>query len=236
MNSIKKIVSRKETSFQQNRRWHAKANRDLSSKKVTDTRLHAPFTGILTEKLIESGASAAPGVPVFTLVKTDQVYARISVSESEIANLSSGVNALIDVPVLDKKLEGKVNIINPKAEKTSKNYAVKIRLNNSDGKLLPGMIANILIKTGRKRNTILIPAQSIVRDPDNITYVFIAKDNNTAIRRRITTSAITGMNEVIVISGISSGDQLIISGQTKLEDGARISFIANPISLKNKTE
>jgi membrane fusion protein (multidrug efflux system) len=214
----------------------ARANRDMSSKKVADTRLYAPFTGILTEKLIESGASAAPGVPAFTLVKTDQVYARVSVTESEIANLSLGVNAFIDVPVLDKKLEGKVNIINPKAENTSKTYAVKIRLNNSDGKLLPGMIANILIKTGRKQNTILIPTQSIVRDPDNITYVFIAKDNNTAIRKRITTSSITGMNEVIVTSGINPGDKLIISGQTQLEDGSQISFIANAISLKKKTE
>lgn len=205
----------------------AKANKSMSAKRLADTRLYAPFTGIVTEKITEAGASAAPGLPVFTLVKTDQVYARASVAETEISSLSTGINASIEVPVLNQTLQGKVSIINPRAENSSRTYEVKIKIDNREGKLLPGMIANIRIETGKKRAQIIVPAQAILRDPDNTNYVFIAKDGQTAVKKRVTTSGVSNLNEVLISSGIKPGDQLILSGHTRLEDGSPIKFAGN---------
>ncbi|SHF37099.1 efflux RND transporter periplasmic adaptor subunit [Pedobacter caeni] len=202
----------------------AGANKSMAGKRMADTRLYAPFTGIVTEKITETGASAAPGVPVLTLVKTDQVYARASVTESEISSLSKGVNAIVEVPVLNKKLTGKITIINPRAETSSRTYEVKIKIDNNEGKLLPGMIANIRIETGKKKETIVIPAQAILRDADHINYVFITKDGQTAVKKRITTSGVNSGNQVVIMSGIKPGDQLILSGHTRLEDGSPIKF------------
>ena len=86
------------------------------------------------------------------------------------------------------------------------------------------MIADININTGKKQNAMIIPAQAVVRDSDNINYVFVAKHNNTAIKKRVRISKVTGASDLIVSDGLQAGDKLIVAGQTNLEDGAPIKF------------
>lgn len=200
----------------------AQANVSLAAKHLADTRLYAPFTGIISAKLIDRGATAAPGMPAFTILKTDQVYAKAPIAESDISKLTIGREVLVIIPVLNDSIKGNVTIINPQADNSSRTYAVKVRLNNSNKKLLPGMLTEMQVYTGSKQENIVIPAASIVRDADDLTYVFVADQNNKAIRRRITASGVTTDNEVIVQAGLKAGDKLIVNGQTRLEDGSSI--------------
>ena len=202
----------------------ATANKNLSAKHLADTRLYAPFSGIISAKLTEKGAMASPGVPAFTLLKTDQVYARASIAESEINKISVGKDALITIPALNESMKGNISIINPQADNVSKTYLVKIRLNNDRGKLLPGMITEIQINSGKKRDVIVIPANAVVRDADEITYVFVIGKNGKAIRKRIVVSGISSDDDVIIGSGLNMGDKVVIAGQTKLEDGMNVQF------------
>ena len=202
----------------------ATANKNLSAKHLADTKLYAPFSGIISAKLTERGAMVSAGIPVFTLLKTDQVYARASIAESEIGKLAVGKDAQVTIPVLNDSMRGKISIINPQADNVSKTYLVKIRLKNDRGKLLPGMITEIQINAGRKKNVIVIPANAVVRDADGITYVFVAGENGKAIRKRVVASGVSGDNDVIIGSGLHAGDKLVIAGQTKLEDGAELQF------------
>ena len=214
----------------------AQANVSMTGKRLSDTRLYAPFTGIISAKLIDRGASAAPGMPAFTILKTDQVYAKAPITESDISKLTIGKEVLVIVPALNDSLRGKVTIINPQADNSSRTYSVKVRLNNSGKKLLPGMLAQRQVFTGKQQQNIVIPASSIVRDADDLTYVFLATQQNTAIRRRVTTSGVTTNNEVIVQSGLRTGDRLIVNGQTRLEDGNSIQLLLSDksdLSAKN---
>lgn len=202
----------------------SKANKETASKNLQDTKLYASFSGIITHKLTEAGATAAPGIPAFTIVKTDKVYAVAAINENEISSLKIGAEAKITIPSLDKTINGRVTIINPQADDMSKTYTVKIRLDNPNGGLLPGMITDISINSGRTQNAVIIPAQSLVRDADNINYVFIAKANNTAFKKRVNISKMTGTSDVIVNDGLQAGDKLIVNGQTNLEDGTPVKF------------
>ena len=60
---------------------------------MRDTKLYASFSGIVTQKQTEAGATAAPGIPAFTLVKTDKVYAVAAITENEISSLKIGAEA-----------------------------------------------------------------------------------------------------------------------------------------------
>ncbi len=202
----------------------AEANVRVAAKRLADTKLYAPYTGIISAKLIDKGATASPGVPAFTILKTDQVYAKAPVTESDISKLAVGKEVLVIIPVLNDSIKGAVTIINPQADNSSRTYAVKVRLINKAEKLLPGMLTEMLVYTGRAQEKIVIPATSIVRDADDITYVFVANDQHKAIRRRITAAGVTGSNEVIVQEGLQAGDKLITEGQTRLEDGSSIQF------------
>ena len=200
----------------------AQASVRMASKRLADTRLYAPFAGIISAKVIDRGATAAPGMPAFTILKTDQVYATAPITESDISKLTIGREVLVVVPALNDSLKGSVTIINPQADNSSRTYRVKIRLGNSNKKLLPGMLTEMKVYTGSDEQNIVIPAASIVRDADDLTYVFVASQNKKAVRRRITASGVTTNNEVIVQSGLQAGDKLIVNGQTRLADGSSI--------------
>lgn len=201
----------------------AKANKTIDAKHIADSRLYAPLSGIITAKMIERGSTAAPGIPAFTIIKTDRVYAKVSVPESEIGSLKTGIKASILIPTLNETVTGIINIINPLADPVSKTYSVKIMLNNGNGRLLPGMIANVSINTGKTSHVIVIPATAVVRDADDLTYVFVAQGQK-AIRKRITASGITGANELLISDGLQVGDKIIIAGQTRLKDGSSIEY------------
>lgn len=202
----------------------AKANKEINAKHIADSRLYAPMSGIITAKLVVKGSTAAPGIPAFTIVKTDKVFARVSVPESEVGSLRKGMPATIFIPTMRDSLKGEISIINPQADAASKTYAVKVQLSNGSGRLLPGMIANVQVIPGTRETAITIPATAVVRDADDLTYVFVVSGENKAIRRRILAGRVTGMEEITVTGGLKEGDRIVTTGQTRLKDGSTITF------------
>lgn len=202
----------------------ARANKSINAKRISDSRLYAPMSGIVTARLVEKGSTAAPGIPAFTIVKTATVYARVAVPESEVGKLKTGMDATVFIPTISDSVKGRIHIINPQGDAVSKTYSVKILINNQNQRLLPGMIAYVSITPGMKENVITIPATAVVRDADDLTYVFVANDQNKVLRKRISVGVVTGNQEVVVREGLSVGDRVVIAGQSRLKDGDAISF------------
>ncbi len=197
----------------------ARANKEINAKRVRDSKLVAPIAGIITRKMIERGSTAAPDAPAFQIVKTDKVYARIAVPESQVGDLRKDMASGVLVKTLNETFYGKITIINPQADPVAKTYDVKVKLDNRSGRLLPGMIADVSIHTGKSVNVITIPSKAIVRDADDIAYAFTTNEENTAIRKRVEVKGITGDNEVIV-TGLNIGDKVVIAGQSRLKEGS----------------
>lgn len=202
----------------------ARANKSINAKRIADSKLTAPISGTISGKMIEQGSTAAPGVPAFSIVKTDHIYAKLSVPESEIGKVKRGTEVNVYIPTLNDTLTGKVSIINPQADGVSKTFPIKVLISNSTGQLLPGMIADARINTGLKTEGITIPAKAVVRDADDLTYVFVLGQENKVIRKRISLGNATGQNEILVKDGLQEGDQLVVAGQTSLKDGATVSY------------
>ncbi|WP_299781839.1 efflux RND transporter periplasmic adaptor subunit [uncultured Formosa sp.] len=200
----------------------ANANKNLAEKNLADTNLYAPFSGMITSKMTEIGATAAPGVPAFTVMKTNKVYAKASITESEIAKLKIGTDAKVEISSLNEIFNGKVAIVNPSADALTRTFNVKVRIDNNEDKLLPGMISTIKINTGNTVKVISIPSESVVRDANNILYVFVVK-NNKAIKKRVSLGNFKG-NEVIVTEGLAIGDSVVIAGNKNLKDGQTVSL------------
>ena len=81
----------------------ASAGRDIAGKKLRDTKLRTPIPGIVGVKRVEVGQMVSPGIPVFTVVKTDTIYARVAVPESEIGEIAIGQKAAVTVPALENR-------------------------------------------------------------------------------------------------------------------------------------
>lgn len=206
----------------------ARAGKNIAKKQVRDTKLRAPFSGVIGMKAIEIGQMISPGIPCFTVVKNDKIYACASIPESEIGQIKIGQKARVTVPALDDgTFYGRVKYLGAVATPQTRTYTAKILLDNPDYILRSGMIANVAIETEKKIDLLTIPSRAIVRDFDNLTYVFLAdKKNLKAFRKRVFPGSVH-KNEIRIKKGLLPEDILIIAGQHKLTDGCDITIIGN---------
>jgi RND family efflux transporter MFP subunit len=199
----------------------AQANKKINRKRIADSRLHSPSNGIITVKTAEVGGMAAPGVPAFTIVKTDMVYAQFSVPESEIGNFRQGMLVNVNIPTLQRNFTGKITIINPVADDVSKAFTLKVRLDNPGGVLMPGMITEVLAGVPVKIKQVRVPLTAIVNNVDKIPNVYVVDKNGSARLTRVTVGKIAG-DEVIITNGLEENQTIILAGQSNVKDGQKV--------------
>ncbi len=200
----------------------------IARKSLADCSLHAPFDGVISEKYAEVGQNAAPGVPVVKLVTTKVLNVKISVPESEMANVRVRQHARIAVQALgDKQYEGYIVEKGVIADPISRSYNVKIRVEGTDNALLPGMVSQVALdgadasKAGTAaKAAVVIPAHLVQLGDDNSNFVWV-DEGGKAVRRAIVCGEYQS-NGVSIVSGLKTGDRLIVEGQQKVSNGTML--------------
>lgn len=202
----------------------AQAQKNITAKHIADSRLYAPMAGVVSARLVEPGSAVSPGTPAFGLVKTDVLYAKVTVPESEVGALRRGQAVHVAVPTARATTRGILAIINPQADPVTRTYSVKVKLGNADGRLLPGMLTTVTIPTQRRADALSVPAGSVVRDADDLTYVYVVNDQRKAIRKRIITSDLVG-DSILIKSGLQPGERVVVKGQNRVQDGQAVTLL-----------
>jgi membrane fusion protein, multidrug efflux system len=199
-----------------------KAQRRLHVKNLEDTRLYAPITGVLLKRGIEEGEITDKGMPVFGVSDIYKVKAIASIPEMELRYIKLGDRAGVYIPSLDSGFFGRIVEIGTLAEPSTRTFDVKIELNNPDLLIRPGMTAEVSIKTGISKDYFSIPANAILHDVNNASYVFVADTfRKQAFKRNVSLGKIVGDN-IEIVSGLNRDELVILSGQNKLSNGTQI--------------
>lgn len=203
----------------------AQSSYDIAKKNMTDTKLYAPFSGYISEKNVEVGNNVMPGSPVVKLVTVDNVKVCISVPETEISKVNRGDNIEIVVPALNNQsFYGKINEKGVAANPISRSYVVKAEIKNPKNSLLPGMLCTLYLANRDTTSTsILLPRQIIQLSSDNQNFVW-TNNQGKALRRPVTLGEFVGDN-VVIESGLTDGEQVVVEGQQKISDGMSITVI-----------
>jgi RND family efflux transporter MFP subunit len=202
----------------------AKAQQRLHTKNFNDTKLASPINGVLLKRLTEVGEIVGVGMPFFVISDIQTVKVNASVPESDLNQIITGGEAEVYISALDTTFTGKVKEIGSVAEATSRAFTVKIELKNPKLRIRPGMTAEVKFPSSRKTEIIAVPAGSILHDTDNSTFVYIADAlGNKAFKRKVATGKIFGDN-IEIVSGIETGEKLIIGGQNKVSNGSLIAL------------
>ncbi len=196
----------------------------IARKTLNDANLYAPLSGYVSEKYVDAGMTAAPGLPVVKIVSIDPVKVSISIPENEIASIPDGADTYISVSALgDKRFTGKIVEKGVSANPITRSYDVKITVDNPDGELLPGMICDVTLNTDTASRSLTVPLDAVMLASDNSHYVWL-DSAGYAVRRSVDTGALT--DEGIVINGgIARGDSLIVKGQQKVSRGSKLTVI-----------
>jgi RND family efflux transporter MFP subunit len=190
-------------------------------RRVQDSYIKSPISGIVNERLIEPGAFVAPGTPLFNIVDVSSLKLKVNANEQQVVNLKTGDQVKITSTVFpDKTFHGVINFIAPKADNTL-NYPVEIEVTNKDANnLRAGMYATATFEFPKQDPALMIPRTSFAGGV-NSNQIFILENDNTARIRDVVSGRIIG-EQVEIIGGLTEGEIIITSGQINLIDGTQV--------------
>lgn len=198
----------------------ARSATSIAKKNLQNAILVAPFSGMITARMAETGMIVSAGMPLFRLTDMDSIKIKISVSESEISKIQIGQKCEFRVSALNKG--NFIGIVTEKgsiANLLSHTYEIVISLQEKVDGLLPGMICHVDIFTDEFYPQIILPA-SVIQLDGSRTYVWVAEDG-IAKRKEVNVGKLR-KNGVMIEYGLKEGDQVIVNGYQKISSGTKV--------------
>jgi RND family efflux transporter MFP subunit len=187
------------------------------------TNLVAPFSGVITQKNIDEGSMANPGMPLLLLEQEGDYHVKASVSEGEVGNLKVGMEAEVTVKSTGRSFEGKITEISPSSQFNGGQFQIKVTVPVAEKSgLFSGMSVNASIAAGNSSVDLspLVPASAIVHK-DQLSGLYTVSDNQTAELRWVKVGKKYG-DHVEVLSGINAAEKFIVKSEGKLFSGASV--------------
>ncbi|QDP02402.1 efflux RND transporter periplasmic adaptor subunit [Thalassotalea sp. PS06] len=201
------------------------AQLNLANEELSRHTLKAPFAGVITAKLTEVGESVGNDTPVFILTKLDPIYVQIQVPIRHYGDINNQTQVLVDSSNNSQgAITTKVDRIVPQADAALRSFLVRLRLDNKDGRWLPGMNvrSRFLIEQNQGQASLFLPKDALVRKIDGSVKVFKivnAGQGTQAKSVSVVTGAQQGQGIAVTSSSLKVGDQVVIYGNESLRDG-----------------
>ncbi len=189
------------------------------------TRLVSPLTGVVLERRSEPGNLVSPGGEVLQLGDFSQVKAVVPVSELDLAALRVGQTVAVELDALgDRALTGRIGRISPVADATARQVPVEVVLPNPGGQIGSGLLARVRFQAG-DRNTIAIPASAVQETEGGPTVFAVTppdENQQALVEARAVTVGEQQRGQVEILSGLQSGDRVVVNSAKPLAAGDRV--------------
>jgi multidrug efflux system membrane fusion protein len=193
-------------------------------------RITSPVAGRVGLRLVDPGnyvtASSSTGIVVITTMKPTTV--EFTVAQNDIAKVIERVNSGAQLPVTaytsDNNQEittGTLYALNNQMATSTGTVTLRAKFDNDNEALFPNEFVNVKILVDTLTQAVLVPTPAVLSGTPG-DYVYLVNANDTVSVRKVTLGASDGRNTAI-LSGLASGDSVVIDGTDRLSDGAQIS-------------
>jgi RND family efflux transporter MFP subunit len=200
----------------------AKVQKATLEEQISKATIRAPFNGIVTGKMTEEGAYAAPGMPLLQITEISNLKFTVNVPENDLSRFIEGQICQVLVDVYPELIiDGKVSMVGSQAN-MGNSYPVQLALKNTaDLKIKSGMFGKIKVKSADNKKQISIPASAMVGTTIQ-PQVFVIKNGRAVLQNIIVSERFE--DKVVVSEGISEGDHIVTNGFINLFDGAKVTL------------
>lgn len=181
------------------------------------TRILSPTSGIVTEKKIELGSMAMPGIPLLMVEDNSSYRLEVNADEKLAGRLKTGMDVSVFIEALNRELAGKVTEVVPSIDPMSRSFLVKISIKDKD--LKNGYYARVAIPVGKKQ--VMSVPENAVTEKGQLTGVYTV-DKNSVITYRLVRVGKPYGDRVEVLSGLNPEDPVIVDGVEKAVDGGSV--------------
>jgi multidrug efflux pump subunit AcrA (membrane-fusion protein) len=194
----------------------------------------APINGTVVSLPAQVGMTISQSVPLARIAGGGALEIRVYVAERFISKMAMNLPCEITLDAWPGEIfQGSISEVSPTVDPASRTMEIRVNVSNAGSKLKAGMFAKVRIITERKENIVKIPSSAVINRFGE-QYVFTVDRANPAApvaRKKTITQGILIDGVLEVQQGLSPGEEVIVRGQTLLEDGARINVIEQVQSL-----
>ena len=191
-------------------------------EQISKTTIRAPFNGIVTAKLTEEGAFAAPGIPLLQITDISNLKFTVNVPENSLSKFSLGQLCPVSADVHPEiMLTGKTIMVGSKAN-IGNSYPIQLTVKNTaDLKIKSGMFGKVDLKSESDSTRIIIPASALVGTTIK-PQVYLVKNGKAQLQDIRISERIE--NKVVVTEGLNEGDEMVTNGFINLFNGANVTL------------
>jgi membrane fusion protein (multidrug efflux system) len=194
---------------------------DLARVNLERTRVRAPFDGAVGARSVSPGDWVDSDVALVQIDAVDRLQLQFSLPENAISLAKQGLAVTARVAAYpDERFSGVVYFISPALDNDSRRLALKAWVPNSEGRLRPGMFSRVELQVERTEQAVVIPESAIARDAVG-SYVWKAGADSVAHRAAVELGTRRD-GQVVIVSGLRTGDTIVTSGTHKVFEGGRV--------------
>lgn len=172
--------------------------------------LRAPATGIVVEKHAQAGARVVPGMPLYHIADLSSVWIEADVFEKDLSLVHQGQEASVSFEAYPgETFTGHVTYVYPTVSMETRTGRVRLEIPNGDGRLKPGMFANVRLAVSGSEPTLTVPRAAVLNTGER-SVVFVRDDAGTLVPRPVRTG-LAGGDRIEVLDGLSAGETVVSS-------------------------
>lgn len=193
----------------------------LTEAQLADTRITAPFAGVISEQRVDRGAYVAVGDTLATLYRSDPVEIRFALPERFVGRVAVGQPVRVGVAAdVERQFEGAVRFVSPVVDEATRTFRVRAQIPNPELELKPGAFATAVVSVGERVDRPVVSSESLVATRTGYRVYVVEDDRAQARDVRL------GMREdgmVEILEGVGAGERVVRTGHLRLTDGDRVS-------------
>jgi membrane fusion protein, multidrug efflux system len=198
----------------------ARARVAMARKALADTVVRAPFDGVVGERLVSVGDYVTRGTKIASVMRVSPLRLELTVPAQYVTAVAVGSAVSLEVDAVPgQTFVGQVRFVSPALRSETRALVVEAVVDNTDGRLKPGLFATARIEQAAKSPALLVPATAVQKTATAHRVFVVTGDH--AEERLITTGQTEG-ERIEATSGLTAGERVVVSGLERLKDGTRV--------------
>ena len=202
--------------------------------QLTKANVYAPISGVVDMVFAKTGEMAGPGTPIVQILSTGIVKVVADVPEKYLKSVKRGEMVTVKFPALDMETKARVSLIGSSINPDNRTFKVEVNVPNQKGLLKPNLLASMLLKDFTQKDAVVVPIELVQQEVSGRSYVYIkgANEEGDIAKKVIVETGESYDGEIIVVSGLKGGEEIIVSGARGLAKDELIK-ITQPTTEEN---
>jgi len=191
----------------------------LAQRELDEYHITAPFDGRMGERLVDVGNYVSEGTLLAILMRTDPIEVVIKIPDRYAESVGPGTQVAITASAAQQAVHGEIDFVDPRVDPSTRMLSLRASVANPGQHLLHGQFAQASVLVEERKAQVVIPEEAVLSAAGN-TWVFVIHDG--VAERRDVRLGERRPPVVEVLAGVGANETIVVGGQHRLRDGARV--------------